>query len=163
MEQAQIWAAFRMGKRIKPVGIEYISQKETQQFQGIYENTINRTKKYRHERRIEMHKGTFLFIEDMVSGQRINEIESYFHVAPDVSWDREGQKIILNYESNKIYIYLRHPYLVKTEPWFYTPEFGKIQDSSLIVMSPLADSFLSYLIVPEKYDEIARAYMENTW
>ncbi len=165
MEQGEIWAAFRMGRGVFPGSVKFVNENDILKFSGIYENNINRKLKYKHKRDISFYFNKFFIINDSIEGKNIKSIESYFHLAPRAEIVQFDKKIEIKVESRIVYIFFKHCYSTTIEDWFYTPEFGKIRKTKLLIIKPFIDKMtcLSYIISPVEYLSEVEKYIKTNW
>jgi uncharacterized heparinase superfamily protein len=153
-EQGEIWKIFRMGKRVKKIQASLTESNQTPQFEGFYINNIHSRQKYWHKRTVNFIRQSFFLIQDEIFGNNIKKIESLIHISPDCHIERNPGELILSINNTTIFILFNTSELnMKIKDWIYTPEFGKILNSNLIILKPnVADlRTFKYIIVPGEY------------
>ena len=166
LEQAEIWKAFRMGRRVKPERIQLVKSEDGQLFSGIYSNKLKQSLAYSHERQVKFIDGEIFIILDKIMAVNIHSIESLIHVHPDCQIDKEDGKIFLKNGATTAII-LWDPLSLKLEirRWFYVPEFGTEYETSMLVFTPLIDNldYIYYVITPLDGLQKAQNYIESKY
>lgn len=150
LDQAEIWKAFRMGRRIAPGRIN-INKDETL-FEADYINALNKRFTYRHKRIIHFKDKKYFEISDTVSGKNIVSQENLIHPHPECSITVMEGKIKLSREKLNVFIVFDKKELkAELRNWFHTPTFGKVLEAKVIVLLPLnvETKRSSYFIKPE--------------
>ena len=161
MDQAEIWHAFRMARRIKPEKIDYFANPEEIRFEGYYINELINKKSYMHKRIVILRNRRFFYIEDHIEAGLIKSVESLVHIHPAanikvndnlITISRDDRIIVLLYKSLETKIEIRE--------WFYVPEFGRVFKSKVVAFLPKVENnpILSYIICPLSHVEQAREY-----
>lgn len=145
MDQAEIWSAFRMGRRVHPEKIE-IKTKPAFEFFGTYHNRLQRKWAYRHQRRIKVAES--ITIEDQWQARAVKSVENLIHLHPDCKIElNEGRALIKRGVAMMHIIYNAQKIRSELRDWFYVPEFGKIIPSKVLVLIPEKNlSAMSYSI-----------------
>lgn len=160
MEQAEIWKAFRMGRRVRPGKINF-KESDKPKFKGKYFNSLNKKKAYAHSREVVFVDNKFFHILDLIDGKKLNSVENLVHLHPECKITIEENKIKLSRDQIHIFILFNEKIMsVKIKEWFYVPEFGKSLDSKMLVFSPTYNDLheLFYFIVPEHFLKSAKTY-----
>ncbi len=145
LEQAEIWSAFRMGRRVHPEKAECKSE-PVFTFQGAYSNRLKRKLAYRHQRRIEVRDT--VNITDQWQAASVKSVENLIHLHPQctvkagpgyVQAERDGVGMRI--------VFSAHHVKAEIRDWFYVPEFGRVLAAKVLVLMPRASlSEMSYAI-----------------
>jgi len=124
-QQAEFWAAFRIGYRGKV-------EKQKADLNRIA--SVFKHKKYKHYRSLESTENRIILNDKIVAGGR-HSFKQYFHFHPECSVKRKGNGIIIN---DSIFINYRHPFdLIKTE--YYPEMYKKKYQDTVIVRGEFKD------------------------
>ncbi len=135
MEQAQLWSAFRMGKRVSKPIVTFDEKKKI--FIGKYKNNIEPKKSYIHQRELLVQDDGTVLINDEISGRSIKSVESLLHFHPACGVRLSNNMIEIT--NNKISIFIifdRDSVTVSLNDWFYVEEFGKVIQNKVAVFKP---------------------------
>lgn len=163
-DQAEIWDAFRMGRRVEPLQVETLTENNNSKFSAIYENWLSKKKKYQHRREIEFIGNKFFHIKDLIKGNRISKTRNLIHFHPDCKLEIEGHGIKISRNENTIYILFSNVQIsAEFKDWFYVPEFGKILPSQKVELAPKLNEkgYIPYLIVPSEFLKSAEQYLTD--
>ena len=134
LEQAELWSAFRMGRRVRPQQVS-VKTEPVFEFTGAYRNAMDKKLGYWHQRKIKAAQS--IEIEDQWKAQTVLSVENLIHLHPECEIEMDAGKItikrkdaavLLTFDAQKIKTELRD--------WFYVPEFGKILPSKVLVLMP---------------------------
>lgn len=164
LDQAELWQAFRMGRRVHAPVTEVKEQPEEVTFTVAYQNNLDRTKAYTHQRTIRLVQNSFFVVEDRVQTKRPLEIVSLLHLHPDVKVEMGRGGCVLRQGRERVML-LWNPGEMSAEirTWFYVPEFGKILESKLLVFHPSIEKqcVMYYVIAPEQHVQQAKWFLER--
>ncbi len=163
LDQAQIWKAFRMGKRVVPEG-KLQADKKLRNISAAYTNRLSGSLAYRHERHIHFTDKRFIFFEDRIEAENIISVEILFHLHPDCHVEVQADAVHIKRESSAIAL-IFDPIILQPSirEGFYTPEFGKILESPIIVFKPQQghEKRFGCLITPLDHLEVAKAWFSE--
>ena len=138
MEQSEIWGAFRVARRAKPIFAEFSDwQSGCLEFHGAHDGYRRLPGKPVHERRIRIESlGRWVF-SDMVTGSGKHLIESFIHIHPDfnVSPESDHSFLIQDGEAPVARLQVGSECDISTVTGNYCPEFGKRFDNRVLVLS----------------------------
>jgi hypothetical protein len=161
-EQSEIWAAFRVGRRIQLLESTCLQQKSSSLFVGIHGGFAGQRKPTLHRRFIVALAGGFWLVLDEVTGEGRHAVDSLVHFAPNANCRIEEAHAEVSLATQKLRLY---PYQQKASPactmstsrgqenpiqGWYAPEFGKRMPNTVLSFStdmPLP-ARLGYLIAP---------------
>ncbi|HGY56899.1 MAG TPA: alginate lyase family protein [Caldithrix abyssi] len=136
MEQAEIWHAFRMGKRIIPQNVQFASSPFIK-FEGAYENFMNKESGYYHKRSILFQNTKEINIQDYFSPAEYRQAEDLIHLHPQCRAKIQNGAVIVERDNAVLNILFNSEEIqAELRPWFYAPEFGIIQQNQMIVLQP---------------------------
>ena len=145
LEQAEIWSAFRMGRRVHAEKVECKTDSGFE-FQGGYANALNRKLAYRHQRQIKVTGG--IEVADRWQAATVKSVENLIHLHPQcevqlaenaVLLKRNGVMLRIAFDGQNIKAELRD--------WFYVSEFGRVLPANVLVLMPKVPlSEMSYSI-----------------
>jgi uncharacterized heparinase superfamily protein len=163
-EQAEIWQAFRMGRRVRPGAVKIYKDGTNWDFLAEYDNDLNESQKYTHKRKVTFVDQKFFMVDDVVLGDNIENIHSNIHLHPDCEISLSDGAIRLSQENR--YIFILYPgdlFKVTVDSWFYNPEFGKIIPSKMLKIHPIKNDVtrLWYLLTPEIHQTNAKKYIDK--
>jgi uncharacterized heparinase superfamily protein len=164
MDQAEIWQAFRMGRRLESPHVKTVSEKSLSVFSGEYENTLSRSNRYHHRREIDFVEERFFHIKDKVTGKRLQSITSFINIHPECKVVLDKDKVRISHSDTIIYILfseLKNNTFIKE--WMYIPEFGKHLSTFKIEINPkkIENGYIDYIIVPSRYLPFALDYYSH--
>ena len=134
LDQAELWSAFRMGRRVRPQQVS-VNTEPIFEFIGSYRNTLNKKLGYWHQRKIRAAQS--VEIEDHWKAQTVLSVENLIHLHPEceiemgtgkIAIKRKDAAVLLTFDAQKIKAELRD--------WFYVPEFGKVLPGKVLVLMP---------------------------
>ncbi len=162
LDQAEIWQAFRMGRRVSPSRVNLEQIHRGVRFSVEYENRLVPARGYWHRRRVEMVEEEFFLIQDAIRTSHPESIESRLHFPPDTEIQLEKGRCWLIREEKKV-VLLWNPQQMRAQlhSWFYVPEFGKIRNTRMLVFYPPIETegTMCYVIAPEQSIQKAEAYL----
>ena len=128
VDSSEVWDSFRVARRAKPIGLAKISSAN-----GHVVCTAGHDGYARLPGRV-IHKRTFrvdsgsISIEDDIAGQGTHDLELRLHFHPDVVLEKgEDGWRAMDKASGKLRVGIRFEGIdeVLTEPFSYSPEFGR--------------------------------------
>jgi len=164
LDQAELWQAFRMGKRIKSIDFKYDESDDEIHCVGSYNNNLTTSENYRHKRMLTFINKSFFYFEDVIEVKRIKSLESLIHIHPECVIKLDGNTVFISRDSKQIVLlYDLTSAQIEVRDWFYVPEFGKVIDTKVIVLKPNIENQvrLSYIICPLVYLEQCRGILRN--
>jgi uncharacterized heparinase superfamily protein len=164
LEQADIWKAFRVGRRIKPGEVEFNEDNVNNIFNGKYFNSLKKDLSYTHQRKILLIEQKFFVVQDRVHGKHILTVENLIHIHPECKIILNSDEITLKQNAMQIYIlYNSRDMKIELTEWFYVPEFGNVKTSSMIIFKPQIEKSINmyYVITPLIHREEARVYLDG--
>jgi hypothetical protein len=160
-EQSEIWSAFRVARRAKPIEVKWVETENIIFFEGSHNGYTRLGQKLFHKRRIFFVEKRFWIIFDDIRGSGRHTAESYIHIVPDVQFqvnDREK-----NYQTHvtknginaliKFFgadgVRIIEGQMNPIQGW-YLPEFGKRFRNKTIILDKAGELPLQfgYLILP---------------
>ncbi len=135
MGQAEIWSAFRMGRRIRPQAVRFKFD-DFLEVQAEYSNRLKRKRavNYRRVFRLQENK---LEISDFWQGRTIISVENLIHLHPRVeAQKREAEVILKNGDVKVVLLFDETKFRLEVRDWFYVPRFGEILNSKMLVLIP---------------------------
>lgn len=161
-EQAEIWAAFRVGQRTRLAESICLKQNSSSLFMGVHKGFVGQRKPTFHRRLIAVLQEGFWMVLDEVFGEGRHRIDSFVHLAPNVDCRVEEKYAGVSTESVKMRLY---PYRDHSVPactmsctrgqvnpiqGWYAPEFGERIPNSVLSFSSHLDlhARIGYLIAP---------------
>ncbi|MBD3225289.1 MAG: hypothetical protein GF313_11200 [Caldithrix sp.] len=164
MDQAEFWAAFRVGRRVEPEQVN-VGNDDLPAVTASYQNQLSRREAYRHQRRITCIKNRFFLIEDYVTAKSLTSAETLLHLHPSCRIAREQNHIRITRAKTEIVIIYDHQHQdVQTKDWFYVPEFGEVLDNKVLIFNHKARAALrtAFIISPVQYLSDARQFWKTT-
>lgn len=137
LDQAELWSAFRMGRRVAAPRLRFDAGAGL--LTAEYDNRLQKARGYSHKREVQWTDGSHssIRISDTVRGKNIRSIESLIHSHPDCKITIQPQRILLENAGVALQILLnegiQEPEL---RDWFYVPEFGTVLPARVIVLRP---------------------------
>lgn len=135
VEQSEIWGAFRVGRRAKPLHADLEATGQGLRFSGAHEGY--RRLGVTHSREITWDPEGTWTVRDQVTGSGQHRIESFVHLHPDFAVDPRGREIgIVERTSGEIVakISVLGSAEIGTDTGWYCPEFGKNLTQSVIIV-----------------------------
>ena len=134
MEQAELWSAFRMGRRVQPQKVKLKTEPDFE-FLGAYYNNLNKHLSYWHQRKIKVAE--YIEIEDQWLAKKLISVENLIHLHPDCKVElNDGQILIKRDEVEICLLYDYSKVKAELREWFYVPEFGKVLPTKVLVLLP---------------------------
>jgi len=164
LEQAEIWQAFRMGRRVFPNNIQITNENTSSVFIGSYENNLSRLLSYDHKREVRFIEEKYFVIKDSIETRQIKSFESLIHLNRNCHVESVKNALRVTQEEDTIYIvYDGNCFHVKLDDWTYTPEFGHLVTSQKLIIEPKdpTSKTISYIISPEKYFDDALPFLKT--
>ena len=119
--------------------------------------------RFQRDKKIRSFIANKIFIvNDLIDGKNIKALENLIHFHPECEINFENNKVIISRNDIKIFILYKEKMMnVEKRDWFYVPEFGKILDSKMLVVTPISYDLheLYYFIVPDCYLKFAEDYL----
>ncbi len=167
LEQGEIWAAFRMGRRVRPTSAELQLEAERVVFRGEYRNCLFPGTDYRHHRTIELLAGKIWHIRDRVEGQNLRKVENLLHFHPDCQVKiipAEGKGEVVCPRARILLFWNPATQTAELKEWFYVPEFGKKNLNPMLVFRPKDIKFdpMEYFLVPEIHLDFYREFRKQS-
>jgi uncharacterized heparinase superfamily protein len=151
MEQSEIWGAFRVARRARPLVAELSDWHEgCLEFRGAHDGYCRLPGKPVHERRVRVESSGRWIFSDVVTGSGSHLIESFIHIHPDFNVCSDNDHSFLIKDGAVPVARLRpdSECEVSTVTGNYCPEFGKRCKNPVLILSshgPLPLS-LSYAV-----------------
>ena len=139
MDQVECWGSFRVARRSSPRDVRYKQQDGVSTFSGRfggYGKIIGDGIVHRREMRYEQESKR-LTVTDVVEGGGAHRVASRIHLHPDVEVMREGDQLVL--ERQQIRCVFRTDAPVSLEKGWYSPEFGKRAENTVLVLGGTYD------------------------
>ena len=138
-EQSEIWHAFRVGRRAKPIHarIEEIGSHKII-FSGAHDGYKRLHGRIIHERLIQYDDVKAWKVEDYLKGRGKHQIESFIHIHPDFRASIKGSEIVIMMRENNrraARIIVLDEANISLERGWYCPEFGLKFQNDVIVLS----------------------------
>jgi uncharacterized heparinase superfamily protein len=135
-DQAQIWGAFRIGKRVTK--IKTVLKEYSVSCQYLY-NIYGQKHNYRHKREIRLSKeGTFR-VEDHINGAIIQSIVSRINLHPDCMVEKRKNCVLITNGDTQIAVYYDNTILqVEVKDYHYLPDFNTEIPSFYLQFVPLS-------------------------
>lgn len=163
-EQAEIWAAFRVGQRTGLVDSVCVQHPAATLFAGVHRGFVRQKEPTPHYRFIVALPGGFWAVVDEVHGRGCHAIESFVHLAPGVKCSFEEDSVQLSSSSASLRLYLYRDgegvesqlscVRGQTDPvqGWYAPEFGKPVPNRVLYISSNSSlpARIGYLLAPAK-------------
>ena len=153
-EQSEIWGAFRVGRRAKPV-IASMSLNNGVIIDASHNGYDNLKKgPVRHRRQFVYDKDT-ISIFDSLTGEGKHLMESYIHLHPDLHVQMEGNTLnVIKVNDVVAVISVVSDVNIKIIKGRYFPQFGEEYSNNVIHMSCICDVpfDMSYKIVKVNYN-----------
>ncbi|MBA7519424.1 hypothetical protein ES705_11502 [subsurface metagenome] len=166
LEPADLWAVFRMARRVKEGKVDVKQEGDELVFKGTYQNNLSYSFSYRHQREVRFIKKRYIMITDTVEAKGIKSLESIIHPHPECEIEIKDGLIKVARGEDSIYIcYISDEFSINVKDWFYTPEFGKVIDSKSISIHPKHPNrtTISYMIIPEPYYQERKNYFSQNY
>ena len=141
-EQSEIWHAFRVGRRARPLKAQMTSDGDhAYLFQGGHDGYGRLPGNVLHHREIRFGKDGRLEVSDRVSGQGRHKIESYLHIHPDFEVKRAAADLLLCDRQGNAFaaIRLQNTYDVDVEAARFCPRFGLCIENAVVVLRITAE------------------------
>lgn len=164
LEQAEIWKAFRMGRRVQPEKSELVRGENRLLFTVQYVNRLRKKRAYRLRREIEMVYESYFRINDSVIAGELFSLKSLIHLHPDVEPETGTGRAVLR-RAGKEVVLLWDARLAKAKisDGFYHPEFGKQVPAKMLILQPVIDrpGDIYYIISPAAFEADATAFLDR--
>jgi len=160
MDQAQLWKAFRVAKRVTSVS----SSNGYNWVEGHYTNNIDKKKNYSHQRKIEFVDKKFFILKDSIQTKNPSSIEFLFHINPKAKIEIKKNHIQLSLGDSNIVLAWKAEMSYSLDDWFYCSEFNKIEESKVLKLLPAnlqTNTRMPFIITPLTYFEEANTYFDN--
>jgi uncharacterized heparinase superfamily protein len=138
-EQSEIWSAFRVAKRAKPIHAN-IEKTDTHKirFCGAHDGYKKLPGNVIHERTVEFNETNAWTIIDRIMGKRKHQVKNFIHIHPDLKVVIEGKEVqLLDRRKNKrnASIMVLSQDTVSLEKGWYCSEFGVSHENDVIILS----------------------------
>lgn len=153
MEQSEIWGAFRVARRAKPIFAELSDwQDGCLEFHGAHDGYCRLPGKPVHERHVRIESSGHWVFSDVVTGSGKHLIESFIHTHPDfnVSPESDHSFLIQDGDSPVARLQVDSECEISTVTGNYCPEFGKRIENQVVILSSLGQLPLSLSYSVEK-------------
>ena len=137
-EQSEIWGAFRVARRAKPLRAFCEKQvDESVMFEGAHDGYARLAGKPIHKRHMSYDGQGSWVIKDMLEGKGTHRMESYIHIHPDfqVVQSEAGIRVNEPNGSTMAIIEALEPSHMRVEQGWYFPEFGLKRENHVIVFT----------------------------
>lgn len=123
-EQSDMWKIFRVGRRAKPEGVNWVPDSEMTLMCASH-NGFVKTLGVTHERTIAAFSQGFYFVLDRFTGKGSHHIESFLHFHPDCRLEPDGNCIKIHLDEKQADLLLLPSFgsFKIAEGWF-CPSFG---------------------------------------
>ena len=138
MEQSEIWGAFRVARRARPIFAELSDwQDGCLEFHGAHDGYCRLPGRPVHERHVRMESAGRWVFSDVVTGSGNHLIESFIHTHPDfnVSPESDHSFLIQDGESPVARVRVDSDCEISTVTGSYCPEFGKRFENLVLILS----------------------------
>jgi len=138
MEQSEIWGAFRVARRARPIFAELSEWQEgILDFRGAHDGYCRLPGKPVHERRVRMESAGRWAFSDVVTGNGNHLIESFIHIHPDFSVIPESDQsfLINDGETPVALLHVESKCEIRVVIGNYCPEFGKQLENPVLILS----------------------------
>ena len=138
MEQSEIWSAFRMARRARPIFAELSGwQNGCLEFRGAHDGYCRLPGKPVHERQVRMESAGRWVFSDVVTGSGKHLLESFIHIHPDFDVSDEGHQTFLIQDGDTVVARLRvdSECEISFVTGSYCPEFGKRFENPVLILS----------------------------
>ena len=137
-EQSEVWGVFRVGRRARPLGARLAAVGAGgARFEGGHDGFRYLPGRPVHWRTIDYQTPGIWAVEDRIEGRGRHRIESYVHLHPDLKVERVGAEWgITTADGTRVAVF--EPAAdtgVRVESGWYFPEFGRVLENPLIVLS----------------------------
>ncbi len=95
-EQSEVWKSFRVGRRARVIGTRAMNSNGWILFQGVHNGFTHLAPDLLHERSVVIAPDAWLAIVDHVSGSGSHRLDSWVHLAPEVTIQQEGKNLMLS-------------------------------------------------------------------
>jgi len=163
-DQSDVWSAFRVGRRAKPLPPVVFESDELSAFTGGHDGYRSLPGAVIHRRSLLHVPRRFYVISDCVSGSRPHRLESHIHLAPGLKADWQDDRVLVTDQGKTILQVL--PFgtdvMQKSFGW-YCPRFG-VKESNLHIVFAVASELpyrFGYFLVPDDADLKATATFDG--
>ena len=136
-EQSEMWGTFRVGRRARPLyGRIDAGPRGEITFSGAHGGYRHLPQRVIHARRLEWHPTErVLLVEDRFDGRGEVRVESFLHLAPDMTISGAGRDFELRRSGQRIArLCLVDHVDVELDAGIYCPEFGRSLPAPVAVM-----------------------------
>jgi uncharacterized heparinase superfamily protein len=136
-DQSEMWGAFRVGRRAKPVQARMQWHGDHCIFEGTHDGYRNLPGNVLHSRNIRFDHYGKLSVVDSIMGAGVHTVESFIHMHPDFRLKQDGSRIRVLDKRDVTVMEVVPGGAAKIDivPSKYFPEFGKEFCNSCIVLS----------------------------
>lgn len=135
INQSEIWGAHRVGCRARSLDVEFGQEDGRMCFEGAHDGYRRASGSPVHKRRVEWRENTY-FLSDNVLGNGHYDLESRFHVHPDLEVTFDEERTLLIRDKEQLIAVVNCPVegVLSLERGWYCPEFGNKQNCSVLVL-----------------------------
>jgi hypothetical protein len=165
LDQAEIWSAFRMGKRVNNPKFEHYREANSVTIFAEYKNNLNFKYNYTHSRSIKLIDEKFFVLTDQVRASHLTDLQIFFHISPDCKFNIGLSQIEIQCNGELVIMYFDSEFTAEEEGWFYSRSFGSVEKSSLLIIRPKKEkeTKLTYIISPFRYVPQANEFIFQEW
>ena len=138
LEQSEIWGAFRVARRAKPIFAELGEwHDDCLEFRGAHDGYCRLPGKPVHKRRVRMESAGRWAFTDVVTGSGIHLIESFIHIHPDFGVTPESDRsfLITDGEFPMARLHVESKCEIRVVVGNYCLEFGKQLDNPVVSLT----------------------------
>jgi uncharacterized heparinase superfamily protein len=153
MEQSEIWGAFRVARRARPIVAELDEWQEgCLEFRGAHDGYCRLPGRPVHERQVRINSSGCWIISDTVTGIGNHLVESFIHMHPDFDMCPENDHSFLIKDGRSSVARVRVESDCETSviTGTYCPEFGKRYENPVLILSSQGQLPLSLSYSVEK-------------
>ncbi len=154
-EQSEIWGAFRVARRAKPLQIEFRPRDDGFDFEGMHDGYLRLKGSPLHMRKAHWQSSGRLEVKDTVLGAGVHIAESFLHFHPDCTVELVESRAIVKGPSGMpvAAIQVDTSGAIALEDGQYFPEFGKALTNKVLRITVKGRLPLSFGFVIEKWPQ----------
>ncbi len=133
-------------------------------FKVNYSNSLKKKLSYTHRRSINFIDQKLFLIQDRIAGKRIEIVENLLHLHPHCEIKINADEILVQRNNESVSIlWNSRDVTLEVRDWFYVPEFGRMEESRLIIFKPKIEKIINmyYVITPSVLREHARSHLHE--
>ena len=136
VEQSEIWGAFRVARRARPLFAELSEWRDGQlHFRGAHDGYHRLRGKVGHEREFIVHQAGRWEVRDRVTGCGHHRIQSFIHYHPACAVQPlDGQQWRVTVTDGPVLGFSAHGGAVRLSEGWYCPEFGRRIPNAVLVI-----------------------------